>query len=95
MPKFPATTRDLALLCDDDLPVQSIERAICAGAGKLLEKVELFDIYKGKQIPEGKKSVAYNITMRSADRTLTDEDVEKAMNKILKNLSDLGISIRG
>lgn len=95
LPKFPATTRDLALLCDDDLPVQSIERAICAGAGKLLEKVELFDIYKGKQIPEGKKSVAYNITMRSADRTLTDEDVEKAMNKILKNLSDLGISIRG
>ena len=95
LPKFPATTRDLALLCDDDLPVQSIEKAIRAGAGKLLEKTELFDIYKGKQIPEGKKSVAYNITMRSADRTLTDEDVEKAMNKILKNLSDLGATIRG
>jgi len=95
LPKFPATTRDLALLCDDDLPVQSIEKAIRAGAGKLLEKTELFDIYKGKQIPEGKKSVAYNITMRSADRTLTDEDVEKAMNKILKNLADLGASIRG
>ena len=95
LPKFPATTRDLALLCDDELPVQSIEKAIRAGAGKLLEKTELFDIYKGKQIPEGKKSVAYNITMRSADRTLTDEDVEKAMNKILKNLADLGASIRG
>ena len=95
LPKFPATTRDLALLCDDDLPVQSIEKAIRAGAGKLLEKTELFDIYKGKQIPEGKKSVAFNITMRSADRTLTDEDVEKAMNKILKNLADLGASIRG
>ena len=95
LPKFPATTRDLALLCDDDLPVQSIEKAIRAGAGKLLEKTELFDIYKGKQIPGGKKSVAFNITMRSADRTLTDEDVEKAMNKILKNLADLGASIRG
>ena len=95
LPKFPATTRDLALLCDDELPVQSIEKAIRAGAGKLLEKTELFDIYKGKQIPEGKKSVAFNITMRSADRTLTDEDVEKAMNKILKNLADLGASIRG
>ena len=95
LPKFPATTRDLALLCDDELPVQSIEKAIRAGAGKLLEKTELFDIYKGKQIPEGKNSVAYNITMRSADRTLTDEDVEKAMNKILKNLADLGASIRG
>lgn len=95
LPKFPATTRDLALLCDDELPVQSIEKAIRSGAGKILEQVELFDIYKGKQIPEGKKSVAYNITMRSPDRTLTDEDVEKAMNKILKNLSDLNVSIRG
>ena len=72
LPKFPATTRDLAVLCDDELPVQSIEKAIRAGAGNLLEQVELFDIYKGKQIPDGKKSIAYNITMRSADRTLTD-----------------------
>ena len=73
-------------------------KMVCAigdETGKILEQVELFDIYKGKQIPEGKKSVAYNITMRSPDRTLTDEDVEKAMNKILKNLSDLNVSIRG
>ena len=94
LPKFPATTRDLALLCDDDLPVQSIEKAIRAGAGSLLERVDLFDIYKGKQIPDGKKSIAYNITMRSADRTLTDEDVEKAMNKILKKLAEVGALIR-
>ncbi|MDD3192278.1 MAG: phenylalanine--tRNA ligase subunit beta [Oscillospiraceae bacterium] len=94
LPKFPATTRDLALLCDDELPVQSIEKAIRVGAGKLLERIDLFDIYKGQQIPDGKKSVAYNITMRSADRTLNDEDVEKAMGKILKNLSDLGAAIR-
>lgn len=95
LPKFPAIIRDLALLCDDELPVQSIEKAIRSGAGNLLEQAELFDIYKGKQIPAGKKSVAYNITMRSADRTLTDEDIEKAMNRMLKNLSDLGVSIRG
>ena len=94
LPKFPATTRDLALLCDDELPVQSIEKAIRAGAGNLLEQVELFDIYKGKQIPDGKKSIAYNITMRSADRTLTDEDIEKAMTKILKKLAEIGASIR-
>ncbi len=94
LPKFPATTRDLALLCDDDLPVQSIEKAIRAGAGSLLEQVDLFDIYKGKQIPDGKKSIAYNITMRSADRTLTDEDIEKAMEKILKKLAEIGASIR-
>ena len=94
LPKFPATTRDLALLCDDSLPVQTIENAIRAGAGKLLERIDLFDVYKGKQIPEGKKSVAYNITMRSPDRTLTDEDVAQAMEKILNHLSTLGVSVR-
>ena len=79
----------------DNSALKSIEKAIRSGAGNLLEQAELFDIYKGKQIPDGKKSVAYNITMRSADRTLTDEDIEKAMNRMLKNLSDLGVSIRG
>ena len=82
------------MLCDDSLPVQTIENAIRAGAGKLLERIDLFDVYKGKQIPEGKKSVAYNITMRSPDRTLTDEDVAQAMEKILNHLSTLGVSVR-
>ena len=61
MPKFPASTRDLALLCDDALPAMTMEKAIKAAAGKILEKIELFDVYKGSQIAQGKKSVAFNI----------------------------------
>ena len=94
LPKFPASTRDLALLCDDSLPVLTMEKAIKAAAGKILEKVELFDVYKGSQIADGKKSVAFNITMRASDRTLTDEEVGGAMNKILKALEELGAQIR-
>lgn len=94
MPKFPASTRDLALLCDDALPVMTMEKAIKAAAGKILEKIELFDVYKGSQIAEGKKSVAFNISMRASDRTLTDEEVNGAMSKILKALEELGAQIR-
>lgn len=94
MPKFPASTRDLALLCDDALPVMTMEKAIKAAAGKILEKIELFDVYKGSQIAEGKKSVAFNISMRASDRTLTDEEVNGAMSKILKALEALGAQIR-
>lgn len=94
MPKFPASTRDLALLCDDALPVMTMERAIKAAAGKILEKIELFDVYKGSQIAQGKKSVAFNISMRASDRTLTDEEVNGAMSKILKALEELGAQIR-
>ena len=94
LPKFPASTRDLALLCDDALPVMTMEKAIKAAAGKILEKIELFDVYKGSQIAQGKKSVAFNISMRASDRTLTDEEVNGAMSKILKALEELGAQIR-
>lgn len=94
MPKFPVSTRDLALLCDDALPVMTMEKAIKAAAGKILEKIELFDVYKGSQIAQGKKSVAFNISMRASDRTLTDEEVNGAMSKILKALEELGAQIR-
>lgn len=94
MPKFPASTRDLALLCDDALPVMTMEKAIKAAAGRILEKIELFDVYKGSQIAQGKKSVAFNISMRASDRTLTDEEVNGAMSKILKALEELGAQIR-
>ena len=94
MPKFPASTRDLALLCDDALPVMTMEKAIKAAAGKILEKIELVDVYKGSQIAQGKKSVAFNISMRASDRTLTDEEVNGAMSKILKALEELGAQIR-
>ena len=94
LPKFPATTRDLSLICDDDVPVAKIEKAIKGAVGSILEKVTLFDVYKGKQIEEGKKSVSYSISMRSHDGTLTDEQADKAMNKALKALEEINVSLR-
>ncbi len=93
-PKFPASTRDLAIICDDELPAAALEKAIRTGAGKLLEKVELFDVYKGSSIAEGKKSVAYTMTLRAADRTLTVEECDRAVNKVLKELANIGAELR-
>ena len=94
MPKFPAVERDLALICDAETPVGVLETAIKEGAGKLCEKVELFDIYQGAQIAEGKKSVAYRITLRSAESTLNDEIIDRAVAKIFKKLEAVGAALR-
>ena len=95
LPKFPAVTRDIALLVEDDILVQEIEETIKKAGGNLVEKVELFDIYKGKQIPEGKKSIAYAIAYRDENKTLTDKDVNKVHDKILRSLEyKLGAILR-
>ena len=94
LPKFPAVSRDLALICDATLPVGKMNAAIKRGGGKLLEAVKLFDVYQGSQIEEGKKSVAYNITLRSENETLTDEQIERTVNKILKELKNVGAELR-
>ncbi len=93
-PKFPASTRDLAIICADELPAAELEKAIRRGAGKLLENVELFDVYKGKSIAEGKKSVAYTMTLRAPDRTLTVEECDRTVNKVLKELAAIGAELR-
>ncbi len=94
LPKYPATSRDLAMLCDENLPVLSIEKAIRGAAGSILEKVALFDVFKGKQIEAGKKSVAYNITLRASDHTLTEDEITRAVDKIIKALENLGAALR-
>ena len=95
LPKFPAVTRDIALLVDDEILVQEIEDTIRRAGGNLVEKVELFDIYKGAQIPEGKKSIAYAIAYRDEKKTLTDNDVNKVHDKILRSLEHkLGATLR-
>jgi phenylalanyl-tRNA synthetase beta chain len=86
LPRFPAVSRDIAMLVKDEIMVKQIEDIIKQRAGKILEDIKLFDVYKGKQVPEGMKSVAYSITFRAEDRTLTDEDVNKSMTKILDGL---------
>ncbi len=94
LPKFPAVERDFAMLCDKDIPVGDLERAIVSGGGRLLEKVKLFDVYQGAQIPEGKKSVAYSVWLRSAEGTLTDAQIEDASTKIIAKLEKLGAELR-
>jgi phenylalanyl-tRNA synthetase beta chain len=95
LPKYPAVTRDLALLCDEAITVAQLENCITAAAGKLLKNVTLFDIYRGKGVPEGKKSMAFSLQLRAEDRTLTDEDSVGVVTKVLAKLeAELGVQIR-
>lgn len=94
LPKYPATTRDLSVVCDDSIPAAQLEKAISKAVGNILEKVTLFDVYKGEQIEKGKKSVSYAISMRSHDGTLTDEQADKAMKKVLDALKEMGAELR-
>ena len=94
LPKFPAVTRDISIVCDKDIPVLKLEKLIAAAAGKHLENIELFDIYEGEQIQSGKKSVSFAISMRSAERTLTDDEADSVMKKIFAALKELGAMLR-
>lgn len=94
LPKFPATTRDLSFVCDKEIPVLTLEKAIGEAVGKNLENIALFDVYEGEQIEKGKKSVAFSVRMRSPEKTLTDEEADAAMKRAVKALGKLGISLR-
>ena len=94
LPKFPASVRDLSVVCDSTTPVADIEKAVKKAVGGILESVSLFDVYTGAQVGDGKKSVSYSITMRSHEGTLTDEQTDKAMDKVFKALSDNGWTLR-
>lgn len=93
--KYPAIIRDIAMVVKDEIFVKQIEDIIKENGQNLLESVELFDVYKGKQIQQGHKSVAYTLTYRAEDRTLTDEDLHGIHGKILKELNEkLGAVLR-
>ena len=92
--KFPAVTRDISMVMPKTVLVGEVEKIIEKRGGKLLEKYNLFDIYEGAQIKEGFKSVAYTISFRAKDRTLEDKDIQPIMEKILGDLSCMGIELR-
>lgn len=92
--KYPSVTRDISMVMKKEILVGQIEEIIETKGGKILESYKLFDIYEGSQIKGGYKSVAYSITFRAKDRTLEDTDVNASMNKILKELANLGIELR-
>lgn len=92
--KFPAVKRDISMVVPKEILVGQIEALIRQRSGKILENLELFDIYEGEQIKEGYKSVAYSITFRTKDRTLEENDISSVMNKILNGLNGMGIELR-
>ena len=95
LPKYPAVTRDLALLCDESVTVGQAQEVIAKAGGKLLRDVQLFDIYRGTGVPEGKKSLAFSLILRADDRTLTDTDSEGVISKVLSAVQDkLGATLR-
>ena len=95
LPKYPSVHRDLSVVCDEGLTVGEAEAVIAAAGGKLLRSVRLFDIYRGANLGEGKKSLAFSLELRADDRTLTDADSESVMQKVLAALAEkCGASLR-
>lgn len=86
LPKYPAVTRDIAVVCDEAVTVAALSDCIRAAGGKLLRSVELFDIYRGKGIASGSKSAAFRLTLRADDRTLTDSDSDGVVSAVLAAL---------
>ena len=94
--KYPTIKKDLAVLVDKTIPSEEIAKAIKKAAGSLLTNVEVFDVYEGKNIEEGKRSIAYSLSFGKQDRTLTDEEVNDVMNKVIENLQNkMGAELRG
>ena len=94
-PRFPETFRDIAMLVEDDIETGVILDAIKGNKIKEIENVELFDLYKGKGIPEGHKSIAVRVRYRSPERTLTDEEVNRLQEQVVQNLlKKINVTIR-
>ena len=95
LPRFPAVSRDLALVCDEAVTVGALEACITKAAGPLLRSIRLFDIYRGPGIAEGKKSAAFSLELRADDRTLTDDDSTGVLNAVLDALrKELDVVLR-
>jgi phenylalanyl-tRNA synthetase beta chain len=84
LPRFPAVSRDIALVMDEAVGIGSVMETIRRAAGRTLEDVKLFDLYRGAQVGAGKKSAAFSLSFRASDRTLTDAEVNASFNKIVK-----------
>jgi phenylalanyl-tRNA synthetase beta chain len=95
IPRTPPVLEDLAFVVPDEVLAEDIEGQIRQAGGALLQEVRLFDVYRGEQIEQGRKSLAYALTFQAADRTLTDEEVAKVRHKIIKRLDEeLGAKLR-
>lgn len=92
---FPAAKEDFAFVVDDGVPAEAVRSAIIAGAGALLEEVALFDVFTGEQVGEGKKSLAYSLRLRAADRTLSAKEVRAVRDAVVESATTVGAVLRG
>ena len=88
LPKFPEVRRDLALLLDESVTYSDLQASAQKAAKKLLKQVSLFDVYRGDKIPEGKKQYALSFVLQDVEKTLTDQDTERVMDKILSTFQN-------
>jgi phenylalanyl-tRNA synthetase beta chain len=88
LPKYPFVERDLSIVLSSDISVAEAEETILSVASDIIESIHLFDIYVGKPIPEGRKSLAFSIRYRAGDRTLTDDEVNELHSRIVTQLRD-------
>ncbi len=96
VPRFPSSSRDIALVVSSETSAGMLEDVIRSAGGKLLKDVRLFDLYEGDNVEEGKKSLAFSLTYADPERTLTDEEVVKAHDKVLNALTtEAGALLRG
>ncbi|MCI5839787.1 MAG: phenylalanine--tRNA ligase subunit beta [Peptoniphilaceae bacterium] len=94
LPKYPAIEIDLSLVADKDTKASKIEKIILSNSQNLLDSIELFDIYTGNQVEDGKKSVSYSLMFRSDDKTLTDDEINPILQNIISKLKDEDIFLR-
>ncbi len=92
---YPAVHQDLAIVVDDEVPAARVREAVLAGGGELLRSAEVFDLYRGAQVGEGRKSLALRLEFRAPDRTLTDDEVAERREAIKAALAEVGGSLRG
>ena len=96
LPRYPAVTRDFAFLCEDTLTAGAVEDVMRRAGGKLLESVSVFDVYRGEKLGEGRKSMAFTVSLRAPDHTLTDAEAGEVAAKILNAVEkELGLTLRG
>ena len=91
---YPAVHQDVAVVVDDEVPAAEVRSAVLEGGGELLRSAEVFDLYRGEQLDEGRKSLALRLTFRAADRTLTDEEVAERRSAIETAVAKIGGSLR-
>jgi phenylalanyl-tRNA synthetase beta chain len=95
VPEYPPVLEDIAVIVDEEVPAARVEEVIRQGGGKILAQVKMFDIFRGSQIGEGKKSLAYALTYQNFERTLTDTDAAQIRQRIVRRLEqELGAKLR-